>query len=88
MERCGVSFVTCTRPEWGMRAGVYVRSGCTDLGCALLPLTGEDGVPIPFQEGLCVPTTRGGVQTGTLVCDVKLTQLAVPPKHQGPSFFG
>jgi hypothetical protein len=66
-----------------MRAGVYVRSGRLTLGNANLALTDENGVPLAQQEGVCVPMTLGGVQTGFFMCDIKLVQLAVPPKRQG-----
>lgn len=83
VQRAGVAFVTCLRPEWGMRAGLYVRSGATTMGCAVLPLTDGEGRPLPVQRGLCVPTTMGGVHTGFFTCDVTLVQLAVPPKRGG-----
>ena len=81
-ERSGFSLVTCVRPEWGMRAAVFIRNGRTELGSAVISVTDEAGNPIALQKGLRVPTTRGGVHTGYLTCDVRLVQLAIPPREQ------
>ena len=79
VQRSGFSFVTCLRPEWGMHACFYVRSNHVVMGSAILLLTDEAGRPVAHQEGVRVPTTRGGVQTGNVTCDIRVVQLAVPP---------
>lgn len=81
-EQGGFAIVTCLRPEWGMRAAIFIRSGRTELGSAILPLTDDAGVPLASQRGVRVPTTRGGVHTGFLTCDIRLVQLAIPPREQ------
>lgn len=81
-EQGGFVIVTCLRPEWGMRAAIFIRSGRTELGSAILPLTDNAGVPLASQRGVRVPTTRGGVHTGFLTCDIRLVQLAIPPREQ------
>lgn len=82
VERRGYALVTCVRPEFGMRAAIWVRSGRVVLGSAVLPLMDEEGWPLAEQKGLRVPTTRGGVHSGFFMCDVKLVQLAIPPREQ------
>lgn len=83
VEEGGYALVTCLRPEWGMHAAIFVRSGRVALGSAVIPLTDEDGRPLAVQRGLRVPTTRGSVHTGFFTCDVQLQQLAIPPrKHR------
>jgi hypothetical protein len=82
VERQGFALVTCLRPEWGMRAAVYVRAGRVALGSAVLPLTDEAGRPLAVQMGLRVPTTHGGVHTGYFTCDIRLVQLRIPPRRQ------
>ena len=82
VERGGYALVTCLRPEFGMRAAIWVRSGRVVLGSAVLPLLDEEGRPLAEQKGLRVPTTRGGVHTGFFTCDVKLVQLAISPREQ------
>jgi hypothetical protein len=79
VQRSGFSFVTCLRPEWGMHACFYVRSRHLVMGSAIIPFTDGAGVPLARAEGVSVPLTRGGLQTGTVTCDIRLVQLAIPP---------
>ena len=79
-EHGGFSLVTCLRPEWGMRAALFIRDGRVALGSAVLPLTDEAGRPLAEQIGVRVPTTRGGVHTGFVTCDIRLVQLTILPR--------